>query len=200
MRRQTARCQLCLESARAIGKAALAPSSASRIAPSDRTPSRWSITVRHFLAVRADVLDRRSADGSRNSREALEASQTARHTPRHHRPRLPGPGGDERRRPSSRCASPNVDLHDQPVEAVIGDHQIAAAAEHEQRRSVSPLPVMRAFDIVDRSGRATTIAPPRRRRASSAPRAAPRSGMPRSGSVKARSRASWATSAGALRP
>ena len=86
----------------------------------------------HLLAVGADVLDRRGADRARDAGQALDAGQAAGHAVGHERvPRLAG-GDLERWRPSR--ATPRVAMRTTvPGEALVGDDDVRAAGEHEQR-------------------------------------------------------------------
>jgi hypothetical protein len=85
----------------------------------------------HLLAVRADVLDRGGADRARDPRQALHAGQAAGHALGDERvPRLAGgdiEGG------ARACDAPSGDPHHGPREALVGDDDVRAARQHEQR-------------------------------------------------------------------
>jgi hypothetical protein len=85
----------------------------------------------HLLAVRADVLDRRGADRPGDAGQALHARQAAGHAVGDERiPWLAG--GDLERGPVARDAA-GGDPHHGAREALVGDHDVRPAGEHEQR-------------------------------------------------------------------
>ena len=106
--------------------------------PSDRTVAVGAVEhahgvdrLGHLLAVGTDVLDRRRADRARDAGQALHAGQSAGHAVGHERvPRLAG--GDLERGAVARDAA-RGDAHDGAGEALVGDHDVRAAGEHEQR-------------------------------------------------------------------
>src|SRR4051794_16181915 len=118
---------------------------------------RVALTVEHadgpdrlgdVLAVGADVLDRGRADRARDARQALDPGEAAGDTPRDQR--VPGPAGPDLERDAAvrqiGCRDPaHGDADDRAGEALVGDDDVAAAREQEQRRAGA----VRAADLGD---------------------------------------------------
>jgi hypothetical protein len=86
-----------------------------------------------LLAVGADVLDRGGAGQPGDAGQALKAGQPLGHAPGHHRvPVLAGRHG-EHARPAVPADAARGDLDHGAVEPLVGDHQVAAAAEDQHR-------------------------------------------------------------------
>ena len=91
--------------------------------------------LRDLLAVGADVLDGRSADGAGDAGEALDAGETAVDGVLNEGvPGLAGADGEEVVTEGSNAA--DLDVEDEAVEAGVTDEEIAAAAEDEEREGV----------------------------------------------------------------
>ena len=93
--------------------------------------------VGDLLAVGADVLDRRRADAARDARQRLDAGQPVarRRRPRARpSPRRPRRRAGRARRRRAAAATPRVATRTTvPSKPVVGDDDVAAAGEHEQR-------------------------------------------------------------------
>src|SRR4030095_7971354 len=117
--------------------------------------------ARDFLAVRADVLNLRPAYGTWNHGQALHATQVTRH----HRadeliPRLTRPDMcDGVAVHLAQGDSSHHHVQDDTWESFIGDDEVAAAAEHEQREIMLDAP---GVDRVDVRGRVGSPKPSRR--------------------------------------
>jgi len=86
-----------------------------------------------LLAVGADVLDRGGAGEPGDAGQALQAGQPLGHAPGHHGvPVLSGRRG-QHARPAVTADAARRDLDHGAVEALVGDDQVAAAAEDQQR-------------------------------------------------------------------
>ena len=113
--------------------------------------------LRDLLAVGADVLDRGGADQAGDAGERLDADPLALHGPRHEvLPALPRRHRDHGASAGRVVAldvgphSAGGDLDDGAVEAVVRDHDVAPAAEHEDR----PLDGAHRLDQLRLRGRA----------------------------------------------
>jgi hypothetical protein len=143
---------LLLESAHAIGKPAFRRRQ-------DESALLAAIECRHrfdrrghLLPVRADVLDGRAADGAGDSGQTLDAGEPAADCELNQRvPRFACSGRHHHVRTPQRCLdAAEGDLQHEAVEPFVGDHEIAAAAEHEQRRAARGRPSIRGDYMLDR--------------------------------------------------
>ena len=92
--------------------------------------------VGDFLAVRADVLDGRAADGARDARQALDTGPAALDGPLHERvPIDSGAGGHFWVRAVPKLDPADGDTRDETGEPRVGEHDIAAAAQHVHRET-----------------------------------------------------------------
>ena len=129
----------------------------------------------HFLSVGADVLHRRAADLTRNSRQALEPCAVSRdrrgdeRDPTARRPRR-GTRVSIRVRVGSHAA--NVHVDHETVESLVGEDDVAAAAEdvHRQTRARAPTSAPRRAAPASRNLTERSALPHRRRACSSSDR------------------------------
>ena len=120
---------------------------------------------RDLLPVGADVLDRRAADQTGNAGQALEAGAVGRHCLRHEGvPRLPGAGGEYVAvRLAFHVYAADVHVDDQTGEPLVGNHHVAAAAQHVHRLPALPRPPQCLDEVLLAAG----MAEPARRAADS---------------------------------
>ena len=142
-----------LEHRRAEARARARRRGRSRPRPSTRRCSSTSTSVcDDLLAVRADVLHGRGADGARDARHRLDAGESLGDRVRdevvpvvpglHAQPDEAGPG---RRHPLD---ARRAHAHDGAVERLVADEEVRAAAEHEPSLAVGPRLAERVDEFV----------------------------------------------------
>ena len=108
--------------------------------------------LRHLLPVSAHVLHRRSAHAAGNAAEALHAGAIAGHRVGHEPvPLFAGAYIEDHRSIFPALFHPaEADLERQPRPPGIRDHQIAAAAQHEQRQAAGARKIHRRGNVIRR--------------------------------------------------
>ena len=120
---------VALEPAVPVGEPAVLRSHADDLAGGPLEHAHRGDGLRDLLPVGADVLDRGGADQAGDAGQGLDAGQPVRDRARDER--VPVLAGSDGQLAAGALDPAGRDLHDQPVEALVRDHDVAAAAEDE---------------------------------------------------------------------